>query len=72
MNAPDDPTGYRDHRPAPESAAAATADVWCVMRVDDNGNEFIVRQDLDHAAAAALAAEFESRGHKQAYWIRRR
>ncbi len=43
---------------------------WCLIRLDDNGNEFIVRGDLDRAGAEALARIFEARGHKQSYWIR--
>jgi hypothetical protein len=43
---------------------------WCLVRLDDNGNEFVVRGDLSRAAAEALAREFEARGHKQSYWIR--
>lgn len=44
---------------------------WCVMRVDDNANEFVVRDGLSFADARALAAELEARGHKQMYWVRR-
>ena len=47
-----------------------TAD-WRVMRVDDNANEFVVREGLSFADASALAAELEARGHKQAYWVSR-
>jgi len=43
---------------------------WCLVRLDDNGNEFVVRRDLSRAAAEALAREFEARGHKQSYWVR--
>ncbi len=43
---------------------------WCLVRLDDNGNEFVVRTDLSRAAAEALAREFEARGHKQSYWVR--
>ncbi|MDA7085730.1 hypothetical protein PH586_04900 [Pseudomonas sp. SA3-5] len=44
---------------------------WCLVRLDDNGNEFVVGADLSRAAAEALARQFEARGHKQSYWIRR-
>jgi len=40
-----------------------------VMRQDDNGNRFLLARGLDRAAAEALAAEFEARGHKQLYWV---
>lgn len=54
---------------APDSLSD-TAD-WRVMRVDDNANEFVVRDGLSFADASALAAELEARGHKQMYWVRR-
>lgn len=44
---------------------------WCVMRQDDNGNTFVLSSGLDEVAARAMALEFERRGHKQMYWIRR-
>jgi hypothetical protein len=40
------------------------------MRMDDNGNQFVVRADLTRNAAEALARQFEARGHKQSYWVR--
>ena len=43
---------------------------WCLVRLDDNGNEFVVRADLTLAAAEALARQFEAHGHKQSYWVR--
>ncbi|NQD91739.1 hypothetical protein HP532_03615 [Pseudomonas sp. CrR25] len=43
---------------------------WCLVRLDDNGNEFVVCGDLSRAEAEALAREFEARGHKQSYWLR--
>ena len=43
---------------------------WCLLRLDDNGNEFVVRDNLTRAAAEALQREFEARGHKQSYWLR--
>lgn len=44
---------------------------WCVMRRDDNANDFMVQDGLTFADATALALEFERRGHKQVYWVRR-
>ncbi|CAD5107038.1 hypothetical protein [Zestomonas carbonaria] len=41
---------------------------WCVLRLDDNGNQFLVRAGLDRAQAEALARDFAARGHKQSYW----
>ena len=46
--------------------------VCSVWRLDDNGNEFLVRDGLTENEALSLAREFEARGHKQAYWVRRR
>ncbi|SFP31420.1 hypothetical protein [Pseudomonas borbori] len=43
---------------------------WCLVRLDDNGNQFVVRTGLSRAAAEALARQFEARGHKQSYWVR--
>ncbi len=43
---------------------------WCLVRLDDNGNEFVVQDNLTRAAAETLAREFEAHGHKQSYWVR--
>ncbi|WP_441250431.1 SPOR domain-containing protein [Kitasatospora sp. McL0602] len=40
-----------------------------VMRQDDNGNRYLLAKGLTRAAAEALAAEYEARGHKQLYWV---
>ena len=45
---------------------------WCVLRLDDNGNRFLVRAGLPRAEAEALAREFAARGHKQSYWAQPR
>jgi hypothetical protein len=42
---------------------------WRVMRQDDNGNVYVVRERLSEAEARALADELERRGHKQTYWV---
>ena len=47
------------------------ADTWAVHRQDDTGNSFVVRTGLDRDDAERLAAELESRGHKQLYWVER-
>jgi len=41
---------------------------WRVRRQDDNDNRFTVAAGLSEKNARALAAEMESRGHKQLYW----
>lgn len=44
---------------------------WRVMRQDDNGNRFVVRDSLCKAFAEALSEELTRRGHKQFYWPER-
>lgn len=44
---------------------------WCVKRLDDNGNEFVLRAGLTREEAERLAAEYQERGHKQSYWVSR-
>lgn len=41
---------------------------WAVYRIDDNGNQFVVRRRLTADEAKRLVAEFEARGHRQVYW----
>lgn len=60
-----------DDEDSPAPAAAAPGNAWCVMRQDDNGHAFLIAADLSRDEATAMAAEFEARGHKQMYWIRR-
>jgi hypothetical protein len=43
---------------------------WSVWRQDDNGNEIRMASLLKESEAQALVDEFESRGHKQMYWIK--
>ena len=42
---------------------------WRVFRQDDNGNVFVVAEVDNEAAARALAAQYEARGHKQTYFV---
>jgi hypothetical protein len=49
----------------------AYPETWVVWRIDDNANTFVVQDGLTREAAERLAAEFESRGHKQMYWVER-
>jgi hypothetical protein len=39
------------------------------MRLDDNGNEFLVKAVSSRCEADELVREYEARGHKQTYWI---
>ena len=51
-------------------SASSQARNWCLVRLDDNGNQFVVRTGLSRAAAEAPARQFEAHGHKQSYWVR--
>jgi hypothetical protein len=44
---------------------------WSVHRIDDNGNQFVVKGQLTREEAERLLGEYEARGHKQTYWIER-
>jgi hypothetical protein len=44
---------------------------WTVWRIDDNGNTFVVREQLKRGEAERLVVEFAARGHKQMYWMER-
>lgn len=55
-----------------ENVETCTVDMtsqWSVWRIDDNGNVYLVREQLTEANARQIAAEFEARGHKQMYWV---
>jgi hypothetical protein len=58
-----------DNEPIPDGSCPT--DLWAVWRIDDNGNTFVVRENLGRAEAEQLVAEFTARGHKQMYWIER-
>lgn len=45
---------------------------WTVWRQGDDGNPFLVKENLTEEEADKLVAEFESRKHKQTYWTQRR
>lgn len=44
---------------------------FSVWRLDDNNNAFLVRDGLTEEEALALVREYEGRGHRQAYWVKR-
>lgn len=48
---------------------ANTSENYEVWRQDDNGNKFVVADNLTRQAADDLAQELEARGHKQVYWV---
>lgn len=59
---------------APDTAHPLTVGpfVWRVTRLDDNGNQFVMRDSLSYEEATRIAQEFEARGHKQVYFVERR
>lgn len=53
----------------PNSEASAHEQKWAVHRIDDNGNQFVVKGRLTRQEAEQHLVEYEARGHKQTYWI---
>jgi len=49
-----------------------TVESWCIMRMDDNGNEFIVSDGHSFDEATRIVQEYEAKGHKQIYWVKRK
>lgn len=45
---------------------------WCLLRLDDNDNEFIVSCGHTQTEALSLAQEYQAKGHKQLYWAEQR
>ena len=43
-------------------------DLWTVLRMDDNGNKFVMKTKLDRVEADRMVEEYTRRGHKQTYW----
>ena len=41
---------------------------WQVKRQDDNGNIFLVKDNMTEEDAEELVIELTERGHKQMYW----
>jgi hypothetical protein len=40
---------------------------WKVIRIDDNGQQFVLAHNLSESEAETLVVKMESRGHKQTY-----
>lgn len=55
-----------------EEAGSKSNPGFSVWRLDDNNNEFLVRDGMTEGEALALVREYEGKGHRQAYWVRRR
>lgn len=57
--------------PAIRKIPEEKADLWSVWRQDDNGSEFMIASALTESEAKSFVKEFEGRGHKQVYWLRK-
>ncbi|MCW3148568.1 hypothetical protein N8H22_08140 [Stutzerimonas stutzeri] len=44
---------------------------WVLYRIDDNGNEVEMRRFPDRCGAEQAMRDYERRGHKQAYLVRK-
>jgi len=44
---------------------------WVLTRLDDNGNEFEISRFNSEHEAQAMKKDYESRGHKQAYFVKK-
>jgi hypothetical protein len=53
--------------PEPNSPPSASPELWTVYRQDDNGNVFVVQDNVSQEEAERLVAVFEARSHKQLY-----
>ena len=51
------------------SAERTACVVWRILRLDDNGNRFVVAECASEDEARRIADEFSARGHKQTYWV---
>lgn len=48
---------------------APDQEAWVLWRQDDNGSQFVVARFRSREAAGQAANAFESRRHKQTYWV---
>lgn len=44
---------------------------WILFRIDDNGNQIEMSRFRNHENAERIMKEYEAKGHKQAYFVRR-
>ena len=61
----------RDRAAPNQNDASRGKAQFSVWRLDDNNNEFLVRGSLTEEEALALVREYEAKGHRQAYWVKR-
>lgn len=50
--------------------AAPHGPTWSVWRKDENGNVFLVQNNLAEIEALRLVRDYEGKGHKQTYWAK--
>lgn len=56
-----------------DASAAEDASIrWELWREDDNGVRALITVYTDQRAALDALARFESLGHKQTYWLKKR
>lgn len=63
-------TSCTDHSGGDDSPPTK-ANQWVVFRTDTHGNRVVIQRLSDEREARQVAAQFEARGHKQAYWVAR-
>ncbi len=63
--------GFGAPRDREYATLAEESGPFCVWRLDDNGNEFQVREFASRRNAEAYRDELAAKGHKQTYWVRR-
>ena len=61
------PEGALVNSSDPEPRPSGSSELWTVYRQDDNGNVFVVKDNVTREEAERLVALYESRGHKQSY-----
>jgi hypothetical protein len=62
-------TGRQARRLTPSSPRVDPELRWRVVRLDDNGNTFVVVELPSREDAERRVRELEARGHKQTYWV---
>ena len=67
MTKPTEATTAGSSQPTPDVPQLG----WSVWRIDDNGNVFVVSEQLSREDADKLVETYTARGHKQMYWVER-
>ena len=45
--------------------------IWQVIRLNDNGNRYVLAERDSEEEAQRIVDDFMARGHRQAYWVER-